>query len=69
MADKIAYLVTGSIGPQFEPRLFTTKRVSEKYVAMINQYGREHDVWPKFEPCIEKRWPSDMQRMNLETSL
>ncbi len=58
-------LVTGSIGPQFEPKLFASKESALVYANEIVKYGKKHKVWPMFEPCLENRWRSDMFRMEL----
>jgi hypothetical protein len=60
------YIVTGSIGPHFEPQLFRTKKSAKRYVAEINTYGKAHDIWPAFKPVIEPRWESDMIRMKVQ---
>jgi hypothetical protein len=58
-------LVTGSIGPQFEPKLFAAKDAAMAYAKEIMKYGKAHKVWPEFSPCLENRWKSDMIRMKI----
>lgn len=61
--DGDCYIVTGSIGPHFAPRLFKRKTAATKYAREILMYGTTHDVWPQFNPVIESRWAADMSRM------
>lgn len=57
------YIVTGSIGPHFAPRLFKRKTDATKYAREILRHGKEHGVLPQFNPVIEPRWAADMHRM------
>lgn len=58
------YLVTGSIGPQFSPRLFAKKSDAILYGKQILRAGR--DLWPAFNPVIEYRYQSDAAGLKLE---
>lgn len=60
------FLVTGSIGPHFEPKLFKNKVRAENYAEEIVKWGRDNKVLPIFKPCIECRWRDDMMRMGIE---
>lgn len=61
---KTVYIVTGSIRPQFEPKVFTSKKLANKYKAQINRYGKQNDIFPVFKPVIEERNYSDMVGRN-----
>ncbi|HCE9941418.1 hypothetical protein ACV35Z_29595 [Pseudomonas aeruginosa] len=54
------FIVTGSIGPHFEPLLFRRKADAAAYARHIDRCGRL--VHPRFAPVIETRWASDMFR-------
>lgn len=50
------FLVTGSIGPDFQPRLFWSKKAAMTYAKHIN---KTPNTTP-FQPVIERRHRSDM---------
>ena len=58
-----SYIVTGSIGPEFEPKLFKSHKGAMAYAVEICRAGRQ--VFPPYIPVIETRWASDMHRMTL----
>lgn len=58
-------LVTGSIGPQFAPRLFAKKASAVTYAREILAHGKAHKVLPAFAPCLELRHSSDMRNMQV----
>lgn len=62
------YIVTGSIGPQFEPKLFRKKNAANAYAREVVAYGKLHNICPPFKPVIENRWRSDMFRMEIVES-
>lgn len=55
------YIVTGSIGPQFQPQLFTRKRDASKYARGIIRTGKAEQVWPEYSVVIEDRWREQCQ--------
>lgn len=59
-AEGDCFIVTGSIGPHFEPLLFRRKADAAAYAKHIDRCGRF--VHPRFTPVIETRWASDMYR-------
>lgn len=58
-------LVTGSIGPQFEPKLFRDKPQAVAYAKAILAHGKAHAVYPAFSVVLERRHRTDMQRMQV----
>ncbi len=54
-ADHEFYIVTGSIGPQFEPKTFESYTKAWQHARKICLYGVKHDVHPPFKPTIEGR--------------
>lgn len=48
-------IVTGSIGPHFQPKTFRTQREALGYAKEILAYGKANDVWPEFQPWLEDR--------------
>jgi len=67
--DSYCYIVTGSIGPEFEPLLFTTVKLAIKYASKIIKYGKAHDVFPPFVPVIETRHKADMNRFTIHNKI
>lgn len=61
-SDGDCVIVTGSIGPQFEPLLFKRKADADAYARHICKVGKAANVWPRFQPIIETRWADDMRR-------
>jgi hypothetical protein len=55
MAYKTVYIVTGSIGPDFKPKYFSSKRKAQNYSGNIKRYAKEYDIMPRYNPVIEKR--------------
>ncbi|ALA11994.1 hypothetical protein BIZ94_gp014 [Pseudomonas phage vB_PaeM_MAG1] len=63
------YIVTGGIGPEFEPTLFTTHALAEEYAEQIVKYGKANDVFPPFTPVIETRHKADMHRFTIHNKI
>ncbi|WFP46046.1 hypothetical protein VIPPAEUMC01_00112 [Pseudomonas phage vB_VIPPAEUMC01] len=63
------YIVTGSIGPEFEPTLFTTHALAKKYAEQIVKYGKANNVFPPFTPVIETRHKADMHRFTIHNKI
>ncbi|CCM43691.1 hypothetical protein BN405_2-10_Ab1_orf_147 [Pseudomonas phage vB_PaeM_C2-10_Ab1] len=63
------YIVTGSIGPEFEPLLFTTKKLALQYAKQVAGYGKANDVFPPFTPVIETRHKEDMHRFTIHNKI
>ncbi|AGR89052.1 hypothetical protein PAK_P30098 [Pseudomonas phage PAK_P3] len=63
------YIVTGSIGPEFEPLLFTSKSLAVQYAKQIIKHGKAHDVFPPFTPVIETRHKADMHRFTVHDKI
>ena len=57
--DGDCIIVTGSIGPQFEPLIFKRESDAMAYARHICKAGKKADIWPEFKPVIECRWSSD----------
>lgn len=53
--DHEFYIVTGSIGPQFEPETFDSHTKAWQHARKICTYGEKHDIFPRFKPTIEGR--------------
>ena len=49
------YIVTGSIGPQFEPVLFKKLSNARKYARKIIEHGKREKIAPQFNVVIEWR--------------
>lgn len=62
------YIVTGSIGPKYTPRLYAKRADAQQYCREILQDGKAEGVWPPYRPVIEPRDRQDMLRMPLCTS-
>lgn len=56
-----SYIVTGSIGPQYQPVLFKKLSDARKYAKEIIKYGKANNVWPMFNVTIE--WRCDGEKM------
>ena len=58
-----SFIVTGSIGPNFEVRLFKTHKSALAYAREIDKT----EAWPPYKPVIESRYVRDMLgRLKLE---
>lgn len=53
--DSEFYIVTGSIGPQFDPVTFDSYTKAWQHARKICLYGIQQDIRPRFKPCIEGR--------------
>lgn len=56
------YIVTGGIGPHYQPRLFRKLKDARRYAEMIDR----HDMIPEFTPVIERRFAYDVPSMKVE---
>lgn len=55
------FIVTGSIGPSFQPRIFRSKKKARAFAREILAHGKAHNTWPPYKVVIEDRFESDMR--------
>lgn len=53
--DSEFYIVTGSIGPHFEPQTYNSYTKAWQEARKICLHGQKHNIFPAFKPCIEGR--------------